>query len=63
MIQSMVDTRFSAKEGDQCYLDALHGAFQLALAVGTAGLVSASFLATYDKSGWEEEAREMGECE
>lgn len=30
MIQSMVDTGFSAQDGDRCYLDALLRAFHLA---------------------------------
>ncbi|KAJ5370542.1 Major facilitator superfamily domain general substrate transporter [Penicillium cataractarum] len=63
MNQSMVDTGSSCKEGDQCYLDALHGAFQLALAFATAGLVSALFVAAYDKHDQEDEGKEMDEIE
>lgn len=48
MNQSILDTGSSCKEGEQCYLDALHGAFQLALAFATAGFASALFVATYN---------------
>lgn len=62
MNQSMLDTGSSCLEGDQCYLDALHGAFQLALAFAIAGLVSALFVGAHDK-GEQEDEMEMAETQ
>ncbi|KAJ5160278.1 Major facilitator superfamily domain general substrate transporter [Penicillium canariense] len=58
MYQSSLEKGSSCKEGDQCYLDALHGAFQLALVFAAAGVVSALFVATHESSGREEDGKE-----
>jgi MFS family permease len=63
MNQSMLDTGSSCKEGGQCYLDALNGAFRLALAFAAVGLVSALFVATHDDRGQEDAGKEMDENE
>lgn len=42
-------------EGDDCYLDALHGSFQFALGLACAGLVSALFVASYKTKPQEED--------